>query len=374
MDYFCDKIIEKSNSKNYLKYLEKLILRGNSFNYKILNKFFSAIKLLKNLNYLNVNQTVLEPEHMNLIHEFLLNLNKNWKFNDCGGVFEKIETYEIEEDKNDIQIIKKTKKEKFKANQKKIKNIKTLKLTFLNFKWLQIKIKEFEHLETLILSECNIKNDDLISLSQIFSQMPLIINLNLSSNNFSSKGLESFSNNLHFLTNLYELNLSDNFINDEGMSIININIAKLENIQNLIFSFNNISQISFSEFLIKMRDHQQLQFIDFYGNLIKDNGLNTLSDEIKNNGFKILKKINLGNNFIGNDSMKKLSEIIKKCNNLSEIILCDNNITQEGLLCFQDIFSNLINQITKFDLRNNDITKDFKNNLKLLGTPNNYLF
>ena len=204
--------------------------------------------------------------------------------------------------------------------------------------------------------------------------MPLIINLNLSSNNFNSKGLETFSNNLHFLMNLYELNLSNNNINDDGMNVINNNIEKLTNIQNLIFSWNKISHLSFNEFLNKMKEHKQLQFFDFYGNLIKDNGFIFLCEEIKNNGFQILKKINLGNNFIGNDSMKKFAEIFKKCNNLTEINLSDNCITQEGLICFQEIFNNFINQILELDLRNNDISEEFKNNLKFLGTPKNYLF
>ena len=372
IEYFFNKIIEKSNKK-YLFYLKKLILRGNSFDYKILNIFFSSLKLLKNINFININQTKLEPEHLKFTHDFLLKLNKNWKFNNCGGNFELKETFEIEEDKNDIQI-KKIKKEKFKANEKQIKNIKTLKLNYLNVMWLQIKNDELIHLETLILSDCNINNNDLSSLSKIFCQMPLIINLNLSSNNFSSKGLETFSLNLHFLMNLYELNLSNNNINDDSMNIINNNIEKLTNIQNLIFSWNKISHLSFNEFLNKMKEHKQLQFFDFYGNLIKDNGFIFLCEEIKNNGFQILTKINLGNNFIGNDSMKKFAEIFKKCNNLTEINLSDNCITQEGLICFQEIFNNFINQILNLDLRNNDISEEFKNNLKLLGTPKNYLF
>ena len=373
IEYFFNKIIEK---KNYLFYLKKLILRGNSFDYKILNVFFCALKLLKNINLININQTKLEPEHLKFTHDFLLKLNKNWKFNNCGGNFELKETFEIEEDKNDIQIKKNNniKKEKFKANKQKIQNIKTLKLNYLNVMWLQIKNDELIHLETLILSDCNINNNDLNSLSKIFCQMPLIINLNLSSNNFNSKGLETFSNNLHFLMNLYELNLSNNNINDDGMNVINNNIEKLTNIQNLIFSWNKISHLSFNEFLNKMKEHKQLQFFDFYGNLIKDNGFIFLCEEIKNNGFQILKKFNLGNNFIGNDSMKKFAEIFKKCNNLTEINLSDNCITQEGLICFQEIFNNFINQILELDLRNNDISEEFKNNLKFLGTPKNYLF
>lgn len=373
IEYFFNKIIDK---KNYLFYLKKLILRGNSFDYKILNVFFSALKLLKNINLININQTKLEPEHLKFTHDFLLKLNKNWKFNNCGGNFELKETFEIEEDKNDIQIKKNNniKKEKFKANKQKIQNIKTLKLNYLNVMWLQIKNDELIHLETLILSDCNINNNDLNSLSKIFCQMPLIINLNLSSNNFNSKGLETFSNNLHFLMNLYELNLSNNNINDDGMNVINNNIEKLTNIQNLIFSWNKISHSSFNEFLNKMKEHKQLQFFDFYGNLIKDNGFIFLCEEIKNNGFQILKKFNLGNNFIGNDSMKKFAEIFKKCNNLTEINLSDNCITQEGLICFQEIFNNFINQILELDLRNNDISEEFKNNLKFLGTPKNYLF
>ena len=373
IEYFFNKIIEK---KNYLFYLKKLILRGNSFDYKILNIFFCALKLLKNINLININQTKLEPEHLKFTHDFLLKLNKNWKFNNCGGNFELKETFEIEEDKNDIQIKKNNniKKEKFKANKQKIQNIKTLKLNYLNVMWLQIKNDELIHLETLILSDCNINNNDLNSLSKIFCQMPLIINLNLSSNNFNSKGLETFSNNLHFLMNLYELNLSNNNINDDGMNVINNNIEKLTNIQNLIFSWNKISHLSFNEFLNKMKEHKQLQFFDFYGNLIKDNGFIFLCEEIKNNGFQILKKFNLGNNFIGNDSMKKFAEIFKKCNNLTEINLSDNCITQEGLICFQEIFNNFINQILELDLRNNDISEEFKNNLKFLGTPKNYLF
>ena len=373
IEYFFNKIIDK---KNYLFYLKKLILRGNSFDYKILNIFFCALKLLKNINLININQTKLEPEHLKFTHDFLLKLNKNWKFNNCGGNFELKETFEIEEDKNDIQIKKNNniKKEKFKANKQKIQNIKTLKLNYLNVMWLQIKNDELIHLETLILSDCNINNNDLNSLSKIFCQMPLIINLNLSSNNFNSKGLETFSNNLHFLMNLYELNLSNNNINDDGMNVINNNIEKLTNIQNLIFSWNKISHLSFNEFLNKMKEHKQLQFFDFYGNLIKDNGFIFLCEEIKNNGFQILKKFNLGNNFIGNDSMKKFAEIFKKCNNLTEINLSDNCITQEGLIYFQEIFNNFINQILELDLRNNDISEEFKNNLKFLGTPKNYLF
>ena len=373
IEYFLDKIIQNSNKKKYLNFLEKLILRGNSFDNKILDKFFLALKLLKNLRFLNINQTLFEPEHLKQTHDFLLKLNKNWKFNNCGGNFEITETFEIEEDKNDIQV-KKIKKEKFKANQKKIKNIKQLKLNYLNVMWLQIKNDDLVHLETLILSDCNINNNDLSSLSKIFCQMPLIINLNLSSNNFGSKGLENFSKNLYFLTNLYELNLSNNSIDDAGMSIINNNIEKLKKIQNLIFSWNKISHLSFCEFLSKMKDHEQLQFFDFYGNLIRDNGFIFLCEEIKNNGFRILKKINLGNNFIGNDSMKKFVEIFKKCLNLTEINLSDNCITQEGLVCFQEIFTIFINQILELDLRNNDLSDEFKNNLKLLGTPKNYLF
>ena len=161
IEYFFNKIIDK---KNYLFYLKKLILRGNSFDYKILNVFFSALKLLKNINLININQTKLEPEHLKFTHDFLLKLNKNWKFNNCGGNFELKETFEIEEDKNDIQIKKNNniKKEKFKANKQKIQNIKTLKLNYLNVMWLQIKNDELIHLETLILSDCNINNNDLI--------------------------------------------------------------------------------------------------------------------------------------------------------------------------------------------------------------------
>jgi hypothetical protein len=72
--------------------------------------------------------------------------------------------------------------------------------------------------------------------------------------------------------------------------------------------------------------------------------------------------------------MKKFVEIFKKCLNLTEINLSDNCITQEGLVCFQEIFTIFINQILELDLRNNDLSDEFKNNLKLLGTPKNYLF
>jgi len=244
----------------------------------------------------------------------------------------------------------------------------------VRIKWLKKNRKKLENKIHFDFSNCNIRNKNLIfDLEKELINYPNLKIINFSYNdNISLPGYEALSEGFKKLSDLSQLFLSSNNISDKALDYISSIFDKCKNLSIIDLSSNNITSIGFSHFCLCLTKQKiKLTEIDFYNNKITDEGFKTFCDEVKNETFNNLQKLNLGKNELGNESMKNFSIIFSDFVNLEEIILCHNNFTDDIILYFSQQINELVDCIQKIDISNNKLSEGIKILFKETGIPLN---
>ena len=319
-------------SKNKISDIECLGKENNFDNLENLNLSNNNIQILKIINIKNLKNLDLQNNEINEgIKEFMENNKKysnalNLKFNNDSVSFifkNKLHiefVYKLKEKNynkffdelnlNEIEDIKLTKTDFFDKNISY--NINDSKLKYINDEnniVLNIMTKfEFKHIKSLILSDCNLVDENIKSLDILFTtnlenldlsfnklqELKYILNekiinlkkLNLSNNNISN--LSQFANGK--LNNLIDLNLSNNKISDiECLGKEN----NFDNLENLNLSNNNIQ-------ILKIINIKNLKNLD-----LQNNEINEGIKEFMENNKKYSNALNLKFN---NDSVSFIFE------------------------------------------------------------------
>lgn len=349
----------KKNDK-FLNKLEILNLISNPISDESLPNFIYIIKNLPSLKKFSIAQTQISPNGMFSIYNTLIKeINKKWAFDQNGGWFTLIEK-DINEEKKFLNIIR--------------QNETPVIFNNIRISWLKKNRKKLENKIHFDFSKCNIKSKNTIfELEKEFKNFPNIRIINFSFNdNISLIGYEALSQGFKKLLNLSQLYLSSNNISDKAFDYIISIFDKCKKLSIIDVSNNNITNCSFINFCLALSKNKiRINNIDFYNNKISDDGFKVFCDEIKNNTFERLQKLNIGKNELGNESMRIFSMYYLKCKNLNEVNFSYNNFTDDIALYFSTQLNDLVDNIQIIDITNNKLSDAIKTLFKETGLPLN---
>ena len=225
-------------------------------------------------------------------------------------------------------------------------------IKYLKDDLLQIFIEFIGKLEsTLSHLEINIKYQDEKKENEIIKN--ILINL--------IKNENSGINEINFteckFNDKENLSLLNQFIQKNKDKLKNLAIFKskifnkvftpdITNLQKVEINFCNISSILFFP----------SEILNLSNNNISKFGLENISKNLKNKSCT-LKKLNLGNNFIGNEGCLILGECLQYNKTLVSLNLSGNNILDEGVIYIaNNLKSEINNTLKKINFRDNSIT------------------
>ena len=203
------------------------------------------------------------------------------------------------------------------------------------------------YLETLVIDDGALNDEKLSSLFRGLSKSSSIVNLDLSSNEFSAAGLTSVEPFLKNSINLRELNLFHNNIQTEGFNILwqalrgspierlccvgcGITSIEIETVPNnlrlLSLSYNDLLSEGFSRLLQLLCDSSIEELHCCYCRIE--------SIEVDADSFPVnLKTLHLEYNRINSSGCHGIAKLLREGDNtLEELFLCDNLINDEGVV------------------------------------------
>ena len=122
-------------------------------------------------------------------------------------------------------------------------------------------LKQMKHLQKLDLSYCSLTGEDLKHIAVSLSDMPTLVELNLSGNEALGGSAISWSPHLKQMKHLQKLHLSDCSLTDEDMKHIAVSLSDMPTLVELNLSGNKAlggSAISWSPHLKQMKHLQKL--------------------------------------------------------------------------------------------------------------------
>ena len=221
----------------------------------------------------------------------------------------------------------------------------------LLFKVLNLSFNSLIHINlsnnNLDDNSCKIIFENLIKFTQIE-------NLNISNNKITSEGIlmskEFFTNNIYLTT----LNLSYNLLGSQGVEYLTkfLKNNSLIPINDIDISYCGIETKGIIIFCEYLSTNLNISKINIGGNFIQDEGIDKLCDVINSNIFNNLSLLYIENNDINNSN--KLFKLISQVPLLTNVNLKSNNIKNEGV---EVIFKNFItdSKLLYLDLSNNNI-------------------
>ena len=155
------------------------------------------------------------------------------------------------------------------------------------------------------------------------------------------------------------ISLLNEFISENKNKLKNITISR-RRMYNDIFSpdITNLKKLDIIYCDISSILYFPSEILNLSHNNISKLGLEKIANNLKNK-LCTLKKLNLENNYIGNDGCFILSESLKDNKSLISLNLTQNNILDEGLIYFaNNLKSEINNTLKKINFRNNSITSE----------------
>ena len=211
-----------------------------------------------------------------------------------------------------------------------LKNNSTIK--YLNVSWNFITVvgarrmlnatKGSSVLQRFDISYCNILDDEVVAISTLFKHNKTIqefilswknkiidtgvLYLDLSDQKINDCGALLVSNLLHNNIKIKALDLSKNYVSHEGTVAISHCLKNNNALQELDLSRNNINC---KEFASCVQENTALQKLNLSYNNIPDEGIQCISDSLKNN--MVLQELNLSGNCIKHRGAEALGIFIK---------------------------------------------------------------
>jgi len=244
------------------------------------------------------------------------------------------------------------------------------------------------------LSECFLGINSIIIISSILFTSDRISRLNLTRNNLGDNGVKILINSIKNSHSLVSLNITSNSITHKGgevifgdlinqQSIIDLNVSSIEGtnrnrltadgikniekflkknffIETLNISGNSIKDEGFITLARGLNNNQTLTKLIISNNDIHPKGLATGLDEIVSNK---LYSLNLSNNPILDEGIKKLTDSLKNFNNLHRLNVSNCGFEFSG---FEHLLNALqfIKRIEYLNISGNNIKSDNFENLK----------
>ena len=204
------------------------------------------------------------------------------------------------------------------------------------------------------LSECYLGIHSIRLISTILYNSDRIARLNLSKNNLGDNGVKILINSIKNSLSLISLNITSNSITHKGgeiifkelynqQSIIDLNVSSVEGVNRNRLTASGIQNIE--RFL---KNNLFIENLNICGNSIKDEGFIILSKGLDNN--QSLIKLNISNNDIHHKGLTQGLNLISLCK-LYYLNLSNNPIMDEGLKKLTDSLKNF-NSLHRLNVSN----------------------
>ena len=170
---------------------------------------------------------------------------------------------------------------------------------------------------------------DINALTSQFNHFKKLKCLTIVGNNMGNKDCASLSNGLKFLKELKILNLSFNCLTD-----------------------SNISKISFNI-------HNKIEVLNLKSNSATEISMEIFKDELIK--LKKLKELNMLDNQFGDQGLNQLLQVFNVVTGLRILIISNCNITNKGIIAFEEFFkknNNFLNKLEILNLISNPINDD----------------
>ena len=196
------------------------------------------------------------------------------------------------------------------------------------------------------LSESYLGINSIILISKIIYNSDRISRLNLAKNNLGDNGIEILINVVKNSMSLISLNITSNSITYKGgqiifenlkvqQSIIDLNISSMEGTNR-----NRLTSVGIKEIVSFLKKNNFIEKINLSGNSIKDEGFMYLCKGLNNNNNLLY--LNISNNDIHCNGLTNGLNLISSCK-LFSLNISNNPLLNEGLKKLTDSFKNFQN-------------------------------
>ena len=236
-----------------------------------------------------------------------------------------------------------------------------LGVTIEELRNLAKQLKHFKSLKRFQLSgDSSLKHYSSSSVSESLlsslSNLPLLVELDLSYNRLERIGAVALTKSLPNLTQLSKLNLHWTKIDDNGLKELAGPLENLTQLTVLDFGGNGIGREGFSRGVVALTEAlpylTKLEYIDLSQYTLRNEATQTLSKALPY--LKKLEYLDLSSNWIGDEGALALSQSLHHLKNLEYLDLSKNDIKDKGALALSRSLHHLKN-LEYLDLSQNHI-------------------
>ncbi|XP_066275097.1 uncharacterized protein [Branchiostoma lanceolatum] len=217
--------------------------------------------------------------------------------------------------------------------------LKRVGMTSEGMKYLAPNMRHLAELRELDISENQIGNAALESLTTILLKFTAMQELGLSRTGISATGMSKLVPALRHLNGLIKLDISGNYIGDPGLESLATILHNFTAMQELGLSRTGISDKYMSKLVPALHHLTGLIKLDISWNEIGDPGLESLATILHN--FTAMQELGLSRTGISGRGMRKLVPAMRHLTGLIKLDISANAIGDPGLECLAAILHHL---------------------------------
>ena len=194
----------------------------------------------------------------------------------------------------------------------------------------------------LILQQCNLQEQGLITITNALRSLSCLRTLNISSNKISNEVALELKEAIALNNTFGHLEMVSCDLTEIGITTIANSLAKISSLTHLNIGYNSINDAAAEALAAALLCNTFIQHLDLSYCNIGENSFQTISKSLS-----ATSKLNLSNNIITNPVAEELTIALYKTCNLNSLILCNCNIQELGFdmilgtLCGQNILHHL---------------------------------
>jgi len=198
---------------------------------------------------------------------------------------------------------------------------------------------EHKEIERLSLADASIDDEALAALAGIIGELPHLVSLNLSKNNFTAKGINELVQAMSKHNALRELRFSHSHVDDDGLERLCHLFASNIDLEVLDLSHNKIvgSAKVISGFVASLSSLKLLSGVTLHHNQLGDEAMHELAALVTTH--PSIQTIELQNNYIGNNGCCALLKALQTNKSVRRVNLSANGIGTQGLEALKALFS-----------------------------------
>ena len=217
-----------------------------------------------------------------------------------------------------------------------LQSLKLKNITIEGVELISEIVRTNKTLQKLDLSNNKLSDDGTITISDGLKNNTTLLELNISHNNITNKAIKNITEFIQVNTTLKKLDLSYNILSDDGATLIS-SCLKCNNLLELNISHNNITNKAIKNITEFIQVNTTLKKLDLSYNILSDDGATLISSCLKCNN---LLELNISHNGITDKGTKEIAEAIEISLTLQNIDISRNHISVEGLVYFMEAVKN----------------------------------